>query len=147
MVVSASRTTQSAGSASRSAPGSGGRAGAALAVFAWLTAGASGACAQAKAGSSATRAARNIFFIAGLLLINPLYPQAAAFEHRLHRDSPRQMAGADREQDGARPVEPPGQPVREAAVAAGDQALVKLGRQRLHLGGDAVQIAADPVAL
>src|SRR5205085_520127 len=148
MVVSRSRTTQSAGSASRFAPGKGGGAGRGAGA-AWFVAGAGGvgAWAQARPGSSTSKAARNLNFIGGILLVDPLHVQAPAFKHGLDRDPSRQMAGADREQHRAGSVEPAGQPVGEIAVAAGDQALVELGRQRLHLRGDAVEIAVDPVAL
>src|SRR5438128_7149393 len=70
MVVSASRTTQSAGSASRFAPGSGGRdgasgrAGTAASVRTFSCGWAVGACAQAEPGSSASKPARSIFFMA-----------------------------------------------------------------------------------
>src|SRR5437868_14899086 len=102
MVVSASRTTQSAGSASRSAPGKAGRDGASAragtAASCRTFSGWAAGCAQAEPGSSASSAARTIFFISGNLLIDTLHVQAAAFQHGLDRDPPRQMAGADREQ-------------------------------------------------
>ena len=70
--------------------------------------------------------------------VDALDPEPAALEHGLHRDPAGQMPGADREEDGAGAVEAAGQPVGEAAVAAGDEAFVELGRERLHFRGDAM---------
>src|SRR5207237_4492288 len=127
-------TTQSAGSASRSAPGKGGGAGAGAVWFA-AGAGGFGAWAQARPGSNASRAVRSLSFIGGILLVDPLDVQAPAFQQGLDRDPPRQMAGADREQDGAGPVEAARQPVGEVSVAAGGSRFRQLGRGCIGLRG------------